>query len=294
MRVIALCQAYNEDMLMHQCLQWATKVVDKLVITEGSLTPFGGMSKRSSDRTRQTIERYKQAYDRENKIEFLDAVEPDTVPRNREAFEGLNKNMMLKKAEPEPGDLIFILDVDEFWHEENFMRIVDKFKKDDSIEHIPVEEYQFAYNLRHCFHAEHNGRFIRFVRGSRFGDTNHFIYPDGRDVTKCYKHLAPREEAGMCHLCWCKHPLQVREKVLSFNRRSFTLWYNLVYLGFPIHGEEVYQLNQRIPPYHGRGFCEGQHEKLRDFEGELPWPIQNMGFNWEHYIQRHHDELVIQ
>lgn len=293
MRVIALCQAYNEDMLMHQCLQWATKVVDKLIITEGSLTPFGGMSKRSKDKTRQTIERYKQAYDRDDKIEIYDAVDPNPVPRNREAFEGINKNMMLMKAEPEPGDLIFILDVDEFWHEENFLRIVQQFRDDDRLLHVPVEEYQFAYNLRTCFPAEHNGRFMRYVDGAKFGDTNHFIVPGVGDVTKDYSRLASREDTQMCHLCWCKHPLQIRQKVVSFNRRSFTLWYNIVYLGFPIHGEAVYQLNQQIPPYHGRGFCEGQHEKLRPFEGELPWPIANMTWDHSHYIRRHHDELVI-
>lgn len=293
MRVIGLCQAYNEDMFMHQCLQWAVGCVDKLIITEGSLTPFGNQPKRSQDRTRQTIERFKQAYDRDDKMEIYDAVDPEQVPKNREDFEGLNKNFMLEKAAPEPGDLIFILDVDEFWHEENFQAVVERFRKDDKLVHVPVEEYQFAYNLRTCFNAEHNGRFMRYVSGARFGATNHFVHPGVGDITKDYSNLLPREVTQMCHLCWCKHPLGIRQKVLSFARPSFTLWYNLVYLGYPVHGEEVYKLNERIPPWRGTGFAEGQHKKLKKFEGELPWPIKNMTWDHADYIRRRHDELVI-
>jgi glycosyltransferase involved in cell wall biosynthesis len=300
MKVIALCQAYNEGMFMHQCLQWATGVVDHVVIMEGSLSPFGNLPQQSTDDTRKILE---EVTDHNPKTSWLvgDYEEERSKllknGRNREAQEGINKNFMLQYAIEEHGlehgDLIFILDVDEFWHEENFLRIVEKFRKDDSLVHVPVEEYQFAYNLRTCFNAEHNGRFMRYVAGARFGDTNHFVHPDRGDITKDYSHLAKREDTLMCHLCWCKHPLQIREKVVSFNRQSFTLWYNLIYLGYPLHGDAVYQLNQKIPPFYGKGFCEGQHEPLYEFEGELPWPIRSMTWDHAQYIRKHHDELVI-
>jgi hypothetical protein len=305
MKVIALCQAYNEGMFMHQCLQWASRVMDEIVIMEGSLSPFGRLPPHSTDNTCTILE---EMFGTCEAAEFMPNVHWLTggyedernklikKGRNREAQEGINKNYMLKYAREwflDHGDLIFILDVDEFWHEENFLCIVDKFRKDDSLVHVPVEEYQFAYNLRTCFNAEHNGRFMRYVRGARFGDTNHFVHPDRGDITKDYNHLAKREDTLMCHLCWCKHPLQIREKVISFNRPSFTMWYNLVYLGYPIHGEKVYKLNQAIMPYKGRGFCEGQHEPLYEFDGELPWPIRTMTFDHTDYIRKHHDELVI-
>lgn len=293
MKVFGFCQAYNEGLFMHQALQWATKVVDQLIITEGRLTPFGNMPVHSSDDTRSTIENFKKLYDKQNKIQFYDAFVVNPPPTNREGYEGVNKNFMLKKSGAENGDLIFILDVDEFWHEENFNNVVEKFRRDDKLDHVPVEEYQFAYNLRHCFNAEHNGRFFRYIDGARFGSTNHFIYPGGRDVTRNYKHLVPREDSRMAHLCWCKHPKLIKQKVESFNRPSFTMWYNMVYLGYPIHGDKVYELNQKIAPYRGRGFAEGQHEKLYEFEGKLPWSIQNMDFDWADYIRRHHDELLV-
>lgn len=281
---------------MHQALQWAVPCMDRIVITEGRLTPFGNMPNRSSDKTRSIIETYKSLYDTKDKIIFMDAIDPEITPKNREDFEGLNKNMMLQAAQPEHGDLIYILDVDEFWHEENFQRIVDLFRKEDALLHVPVEEYQFSYNLRTMFHAEHNGRFMRYVDGAKFGSTNHFIHPGVGDVTKNYDRLQRREDTQMCHLCWYKHPEQIRQKVISFNRPSFTSWYNLVYLGYPVHGDLVYSLNKQIPPYYGTGFCEGQHEKLRDFEGELPWPIKPMlsSSDYSEYIRKHHDELIIQ
>jgi len=293
MKVIALCQAYNEGMFMHQCLSWATKVVDQLVITEGCLTPHGNQPVRSQDSTRKEIETYKETYDRKNKIQFYDGFASSIPPRDREGYEGINKNFMLKKSDAEHGDLIFILDVDEFWHEERFNDIVERFRNDDKVDHIPVEEYQFAYNLRLCFNAEHNGRFMRYINGARFGSTNHFIYPDGRDITKDYSRLVRREDTQMCHLCWCKHPLQIREKVISFNRASFRHWYNCVYLGYPVYGEEAYDLNAIIPPHYGKGFAEGQNERLKEFKGKLPWPLRNMHWDHSNYIRRHHDELII-
>ncbi len=293
MKVICLTQAYNEGMFMHQYLQCIYPLIDEWIITEGNISPFGNQSKRSNDNTRGEIKTFIELYDKKNKIKFYDAFEANLPPRNREDYEGLNKNFMLKKTSIEHGDLVVIGDCDEFWKEERFLQIVERFRNGDKLEHVPVEEYQFAYNLRTYFNAEHNGRFMRYVNGAKFGSTNHFIYPDGRDITKDYSSLAKREDTGMCHLCWCKHPLQIREKVISFGRPSFTKWYNAVYLGYPFHGDDVYRINNMISPYFGKGFAEGQHEKLQEFKGKLPWPLQNM--HWDHtdYIKRHYDELII-
>ncbi len=293
MRVIALCQAYNEALFIERALTWIYPLVDRIVITEGCLTPFGNQSPHSTDGTAQIIADFIQKNDKEGKIIACPVYRPEVPPATREAFEGLNKNYMLKLAEPEHGDLIFILDCDEFWEPNRFANIVDKFRTFICIRHIPVEEYQFAYNLRLAFEAEHNGRFMRFVRGSRFGDTNHFIYPDGRDVTKEYDLLRPRAETQMAHLCWCKHPLLIREKVVSFNRPSFTNWFNYVYLVWPTQSEKAYRNNSNIAPYHGTGFAEGQHSQLLPFTGQLPPAIADLNIDWLPFIEDHATELSI-
>jgi hypothetical protein len=97
----------------------------------------------------------------------------------------------------------------------------------------------------------------------------------------------------MCHLCWLKHPKLVRQKVESFQRPSFTSWYNHVYLKYPFTPEQAYYNNSRIPPYFGKGFAEGQHARLEEFEGKLPEVLQDMEIDWTSYIINHHDELVI-
>lgn len=293
MKVIALCQAYNEGEFIHQCLQWATKVCDEIILTEGCLTPFGNQSRRSEDNTRKIIQRFKQSYDVGDKIKFFDAFEAKPAPSNREQYEGMNKNFMLKKSNVEDGDLVFILDVDEFWHEDRFINIVEKFKKNDRINHIPIEEYQFAYNFSLYFNASHDGRFMRYVEGARFASTNHFIHPNGKDVTKDYTHLVKREDSQMCHFCWTKHPKLIKQKVESFNRPSFTAWYNYVYLNFPLYGEKVYELNRRIAPHCGTGFAEGQHEPLKTFKYKLPWPVAMRNTDYLNYIKRHYEELLI-
>ncbi len=293
MKVIALCQAYNESMFMHQSLAWAHEVCDQIIITEGCLTPFGNQTRRSQDSTRTTIECFIETYDSQGKIKYYDTFVAEPVPRNREAYEGLNKNFMLKKSDVEHGDLIFILDVDEFWDPNRFNSIVEKFKNDDKIRHIPVEEHQFAYGLQLCFNAEHNGRFMRYITGSKFGDTNHFIHPDVGDITKDYAHLAKRSDTQMCHLCWSKHPSFTKQKVESFQRHSFTSWYNKVYLQYPTIGNEVYEINKRIGPYYGTGFAEGQHERLHKFDGILPPVLRNMHLDWTNQIKIWHEELKI-
>lgn len=293
MQTIALMQAYNEGLFIHQQLSWLMDCVDEIIITEGCLSPFKNQSIRSCDSTRNSIKIFKETYDKNNKIKYYDAFIADPVPRNREGYEGLNKNFMLKKSSIEHGDLIYIADCDEFWDPNRFNSIMEKFKNDDKIRHIPVEEHQFAYGLKLCFNAEHNGRFLRYITGSKFGDTNHFIHPDVGDITKDYSHLAKRSDTQMCHLCWSKHPSFVKQKVESFQRPSFTAWYNNVYLEYPDQKEAVYEINKRIGPYYGTGFAEGQHERLHPFNGILPPVLRNMHLDWTNQIKIWHEELKI-
>jgi len=293
MQIICLTQAYNESTLMHKYMQWLYPLVDKWVITEGSLTPFGNLSIRSIDNTVRIINDFISMYDKKNKIIFKNAIEPKIKPNNREVYEGLNKQRMLDLAEPEHGDLIVIGDADEFWQKDRFMNIVDKFRKNDKINHVPIEEWQFAYNLRTAFKAEHNGRFFRYINGAKFTTTNHFVYPDGQDITRNYEYLATRDETNMIHLCWTKHPELIRNKVLSFNRASFTQWYNNVYLVYPDSPELAYQNNKRIAPYFGTGFAEGQHERLQEFTGTLPSVLTGMFKCWLSYIRKNKGFLKI-
>ena len=120
---------------------------------------------------------------------------------------------------------------------------------------------------------------MRYQTGSKFGNTNHFITVEGVDVTKNLGLIIPREVSGVAHLCWVKHPLLIREKVISFQRHSFTHWFNTRYLRWPGNPDN-------------RGFAEGQREPLVEYKGKLPVEIRDiqddyleeLEQNWTSYL----------
>jgi hypothetical protein len=268
MRIIALMQVYNEASFVAQCLQNRYHYVDKMVITEGLLTPFGNMPAESSDRTRELIQEWIMVHDIDKKCELLEA---RRMPgKTREEMEGHNKNRMLAEAKPNPGDVIHIMDADEFYDPKGFKWIVDRFRACDKIRQCWPEEWQFAYNLSWAFPSRHGSRFLRYVKGAHFGKTNHFFHGDF-DLVNDRSFVVPRETSGVCHLCWAKHPSLIREKVVSFNRPSFTKWFNDIYLRWPSKKNLF-----------GRGYAEGQREPLRLYDGHLPHELK-CSFHEDHF-----------
>ena len=284
MRVVALAQAFNEGIFMKSGLEYIYPLVDQIVISEGRLTPFGNLPMNSTDDTREIIENFP---DRDNKITFLDAYEGDN-PNDREKAEGNNKNRLLAAANLEEGDVVFIWDIDEFFAPEAFNGIKNLMRLNYGINFVRSEERQFAYGTKYCFKSSH-GRFYRYRQGSHFTTTNHFIY-NGEDLSRKPDIITEFDSFPYYHFSYAKHPQQIREKVLSFNRPSFTAWFNNVYLEWPFCENTAYNLNRRIPPYFGKGFCEGQHEKLSEFQGALPIDFE---LDFIPYIKEHKDDLKI-
>lgn len=297
MKTIALCQAFNEEIFIERYLEWLYPCVDGIVITEGGLSPFNNLPVHSTDNTFQLIRNFIQDHDPELKVILLDRDEERIQKgKTREAQEGINKNGMLNAAITKlglgNGDLIFIGDIDEFWDYDPFMRIVQMFRDNDQLLHVPVEEWQFAYGLEWAFKASHDGRFMRYLPYSRFGDTNHF-FVDGRDVTKDYRYLQKREDTNMWHLCWSKRPEQIREKCISYSRPSLETWFNFVYLQWPFKAEAAYHNNALIPPYHGTGYAEGQHELLNKYDLKRPQVLQTMQLDWIEFVKTYAKALKI-
>lgn len=281
MKVIALIQVYNEKPLIKACLENRYPHMDQIIITEGLLTPFGSMPMRSPDGTRDCIEQWIKDHDREGKCKLLEPL--SEIPgATREAREGFNKNYMLKNADIEPGDILHVLDADEFYSHHGIEWIITEFRKNDNIRQCWPEEWQFAYNLQLAFKARHGSRFLRFIKGAHFGKTNHF-YHDDYDLVKDKSFCVPRNLSGVCHLAFAKHPKLIREKVISFNRPSFTAWFNNIYLRWP---SEV-----RLQ---SRGFAEGQQESLQPYLGDYPPELKmllgkinylpELQQNWRQYV----------
>ncbi len=304
MKVFALCQVFNEGLLIRRNLQNVYAYVDHIIITEGKLTPFGNdvIHETSTDNTLKEIVEFAKT-DPENKLVFMSAITIDEcqqeygkAPSNREEFEGHNKNRMLATALElgmEEGDLIYIMDVDEFIPPIKLCETITAFSCMPRLVTGMVKEYQFAYGLKYWFPSSHP-RFFRYMSGARFTTTNHLVVPEIGDLSRKTNYTID----GMFHLCWSKHPNMIREKVLSFNRPSFTQWFNDVYLVWPRSPETAYHQNYHIPPYHGTGFCEGMSERLRywdrDMSPEFPEMLQDIdNINWLEYVKEHEKELRI-
>jgi len=292
MRTIALCQCYNESLFIQKNILNVYNYVDEIVISEGCLSPFGNLPQSSSDNTCDKIIDLMDNQDPQNKIKYVTAYATDKPIGNREQWEGLNKNKMLEASSIEHGDTILILDADEFFSPSSLCNIPELFRKHNKIRHVRCEEYQFAYNLKLQFKASH-GRWMRYVDGAKFGNTNHFFWPDKQDITKRPDIFTNRDDFPFFHLCWAKHPILIREKVLSFNRPSFISWFNMVYLEYPFCSDLAYKNNSIIHPYYGVGYAEGQSQKLYEYNGVLPETLSDLEIDWMPYIIEHKKELLI-
>lgn len=295
MKTIALSMAYNEGPLIYKNLAHIYDLCDQLVIFEGTVSPFDDQPAHSTDNTVEEIERFIADFGTD-KVVFWSPDKNNDIDR-RENYEGWVKNEMLKRSAIEHGDLIWMVDVDEFYKPEGVQRAIEAFRKDDKLEHLPIEEYQFAYSMLLWFKAGHDGRYLRYVDGCYYTGSQHLIYPDGRDISRENgANRLPRELSQMYHLCWVKHPKLIREKVQTFKRPSFTLWYNECYLKWPFSPEVAYENNTRLSRprgWAGGGFCEGQTEILRPFGGELPECLKDIDVNWVQYILDNVEELRI-
>ncbi len=295
MKVFAFCQVYNEGLLIRRNLENVFPYVDRIILTEGKLTPHASsvIHDTSTDDTLKQIGQFAMDNDSGEKLVFMAAItaeECEKTPGTREEWEGRNKNRMLATALElgmEEGDLIYILDADEFIVPEKLGEVTEGFAVNDWMQACMVDEYQFAYGLKYWFPSSHP-RFFRYHRGARFTTTNHFIVPDVGDLSR----KTNVSINGMFHLCWSKHPNFIREKVLSFNRPSFTQWFNKVYLVWPRDCEQAYRNNSTIPPYHGKGFAEGM-DKMLALGLTLPAVLQGLEFDCLDYVIEHEKELRI-
>lgn len=334
MKIVALCQAYNEELFIRRNLENVHDLVDQIVVTEGALTPHGSLPQQSTDRTWREILEFMRMKDDTpvedrwettrhgilrkksehatiggedfffnhgvrslGKITAMPACQDEA--QTREKWEGNNKNMMLGCADLEDGDLIYILDCDEFIPRSKLEEIFEYFRQNPHANCARMREKQFAYGFKWWFPSSHP-RFLRYKKDRHFATTNHFI--ENVFDTSCENNVrkvnitrnVDVEFDGMLHFCWSKHPLLIREKVVSFNRESFTRWFNEVYLVWPTDPKKAYSNNSKIPPYHGIGFTEGMHEPLRDSEVELPEVVADIADTcWLDWIREHADTLRI-
>lgn len=292
-KIIALSKVYNESWLIEKSLHWYYPLVDQLVISEGKTTPFGNLPKFSIDGTREKIEQFISKYDYQNKIILVDAFEGSNSSRSIAG--GHNQNMLLSHANIKDGDIIFILDCDEFFGINGFNLHTNIMKTSSSINFIKSQEWQFAYNMKLAFKSSH-GRFMRYTTGSKFTKVNNLVYSNGVIVKNNPDMVIKLDVAEFYHLSCAKHPLNIREKIISFNLPYLTQWYNEVYLIWPIDAEQAYKNNQELSKskgWIGTGFGCGLGNKLEVYTGTFPSILKDINIDWLEYIIKNNDLLKI-
>jgi hypothetical protein len=279
MRVIGLMEVYNEEDLARRVIENRIEHIDRILIAEGSLAINRNLPERSTDNTMAVLKEMEAKYP-----DQIFIAPPIPIERmrghSREAQHGINKNYLLEFSDIEPGDVIHLMDTDEFYGGEGLWDILRIFRMYDEVQHVQIGEYQYAYNLRWWFPASHLGRFIRFQKGGRYTASNHFLV-DGKDVIKDRRVSLSRKRSQMTHLCWVKHPRLIRDKVLTFDRPSLTKWYNERFLRWPSQGNTI------------DGFAEGQTEPLRNQPVALPNELVDFTDDWLPEIRDNWREYLI-
>lgn len=268
---IALIMAYDEGPFIYNNLLNHYDLFDVIVVFEGTCS-INSQPAHSSDNTIEEINRFIRGKDIKHKIKFI-SQDYRSYKKfgNREELEGFIKQQMLLTAKPWHGDIICLIDADEFHNPESLYNEIEIVKNNDKINHLILEEWQFCYSLSLYVNASHESRVWRFVNGAKYTNSNHIIYPDGTDISKDRSYIIPREQSNFFHLSYFKYPNLIKNKVLTFNRHSFTQWYNNCYLLWPQSPEKAYENNRIISQHMGweakdnAGFLEGQCNKIEEF-----------------------------
>lgn len=295
MKTICLAMCYDEELLIYKSLSHLYDLIDEFIIFEGTVSVFNDQPAHSTDNTLNEIKRFIKEKDHKGKCKLIskDFRESFNIP-NRESFEAIVKNEMLKISNIQNGDCIFQLDTDEFWKPECFFDITELISKNEHINHVKIGEFQFAYSMKLYFPSSHEGRFLRWIPGSYYTASQHFFHPNvNKDLTKDHSVFIDEEHSNMYHLSYMKHPKLLRDKILSFKRPSHILWWNNVYLLYPFNENLAYKNNSNIPPYFGTGFCEGNNNRLRPYNGVVLDILSDIKDDWRQYIISNKESLII-
>jgi hypothetical protein len=292
MKIIVLCQAYNEAPYLRICIECIQPYVDSIIIHEGYRSPHGDCIKKSPDGTRTIAE----SLSKEFKNVYLIPHKNDQQFNSYEQAEGVVMTSMAHWAEQnglvDTGDWLWKIDSDEFYSQSSIEDIINLLKT-QFCNHTfgTIPEWQFAYCLNLCFKSSH-GRFVKYYKNSRFTNGINLVWPNGQKVKGQRNFIIPWR-SHMYHLSYAKHPTLIKEKVISFNRPSFTQWYNEVYLEWCFDSNKAYENNSKIAPWYGQGFLEGQDIKIQPRDFHLPDFLKPLDITWIPYIIQNKESLKI-
>jgi len=276
MKVHVIYNAYNEVDLVDRSLKTIYPYVDSIAIADVMHSDGKTVS---DDGTHEKIMQFmKEHKDGNTKLFYR---EPKELNSDYKRNQGIIKAQLMDMCKPSEGDWIWIVEADEFYHEDSLKQLKSRYiLNHQALKHdrrwISVTMLNFAYDLHHCFFGW-SGRFFRYKNGSGFEVCNKFMWGSEIIYNDKYRWELPPQYMVCYHLKYVKPIDRLRQRY-QFPKNPAVVgkmeWFNNVYVRYLKDPEAAYRYNKE--KLGNDGFDTGMSGKLFEYGGIYPKYLEDM------------------
>ena len=266
MKIIGLLTAWASEDWIEYSIQQALDLVDELIISIGAHNKYFKMIE---DKTDEKAKKYLT----NKKIKVVQAVSGPSNDPDKNKCATLNR-MLHVSENIEIGNLIWILDVDEFYSKNAIDEINLFIKTNNDFDEIQFFSYYFCINLEYYI-TSHLNRIFKIKQNDIYFTPTQILNP------KCVKTVTLLENNPMFH-----YSLLTGEQLraiywLSTDKFERLIWYMKIYKKYdPLKGEYWIKKNQELNGIYGFWFhdidiIENNGHGLFRYYGKHPELIEN-------------------
>lgn len=266
MKIVGLLTAWASEDWIQYSIEQALELVDELIISIG---PYNEYYKKIKDKTLILAKKYENY----KNVKIMGSVCKTNNTRKKNRCETLNE--MLKLSENiEEGNLIWILDCDEFYSEEAKEEIFNFIEENEDFEGIKFADRFFCLNFDYYIPALH-------YRIKKIKSKNPYFTPTQKLNPRPKKISILLKDNPMFHYSMLVgEPLRVILWLLD-DEYDRCLWYKKIYQKYNPQNEEFYwKKNKKITGnygfWHTQENVRGQSIKgILKYNGKHPKLIEN-------------------
>lgn len=266
MKIIGLLTAWASEDWIECSIQQALDLVDELIISIGAHNKYFKMIE---DKTEEKVQKYLT----NKKIKVVQAVSGPSNDPDKNKCTTLNR-MLHISDNIEIGNLIWILDLDEFYSKNAIDEINLFIRTNSDFDEIQFVSYYFCINLDYYI-ISHLNRIFKIKQKDIYFTPTQILNP------KCVKTVTLLENNPMFH-----YSLLTGEQLraiywLSTDKFERLIWYMKIYKKYnPLKGEYWMKKNQELNGIYGFWFhnidiIENNGHGLFRYHGKHPELIEN-------------------
>ena len=265
MKIIGLLTAWACEDWIELSIKQALELVDELIIAIGA---FDDYFKKIEDKTLQRAKKY---FDND-KIKVIETTNNPSFSKSENKCATLN-HMIQVSDHIQKGNILWILDSDEFYSEDSVKEIMDFIKIND-FDEIRVHDRFFCINLNYYLDTIH-GRILKIKASNPYFTPTQKIHPRPKKVVTLLKknpmfHYSLLTGEQIKGLLW-----------MSDNFIHKFYWYRKIYLKYDPNKEQYWmEKNRKITGHYGfwfdsYAFKEKNNHGLFKYNGQHPTIIEN-------------------